>query len=61
MVQTILFAKQKERHRHREQAYGHKEWKRGGGIGRLELIHTCVHISMYIYIFTIDTMYNIDS
>ena len=44
MVQTILFANQKERQRHREQAYGHRRERGVGGIGRLELIHIYVHI-----------------
>ena len=40
MVQMNLFAKQKERHRHREQMYGYQEGKRGaGGIGTLGLRH----------------------
>ena len=34
LVQTILFTKQKQRRRHREQTYGHQSWK--GELDELE-------------------------
>ena len=40
MVQMNLFAKQKEKRRHREQTYGHhRGWGRVGEVGRLELTY----------------------
>ena len=41
MVEMILFAKQKQRHRYREQMYGYQagEGKMVGGTGRLGLTY----------------------
>ena len=40
MVQMILFAKQKQSHKCREQTHGYPGLKTVGGTGRLELTYT---------------------
>ena len=48
MVQTILFAKQKQRHGHREEKYGHPGWgDRGSGMNRETGMDLCTAGTMH--------------